>query len=188
MCDVSFDMGEMLFFSFQWLMTILIWFLICFVRVWIRNKPCWYVSWKRNCASGLCRITIRVTRCGSRWKPCTPRTITCPEKWPFYARPSKYVYARMHKQCWQARPRIYLWQSRILWISIFILANLIHFMFVLCLSFSFSLCYVCTVNNNNNNNNRSWNWGSKRRNRHSNRAMKASRNSWKCSKTRAWVS
>lgn len=56
-----------------------------------RNKPCWCVSWKRSCVSGACRIIIRATRFDSKWKRCTPRTITCPGKWPFFAKRSKYV-------------------------------------------------------------------------------------------------
>lgn len=80
----------------------------------------------------------------------------------------------------------------------FIMASIsafIHFMSVCLFCFfllcpSFSLCVLCVPKKKQQQQQqrRNWNWGSKRRNRHSNRAMKASRNSWKCSRTRAWVS
>lgn len=37
-------------------------------------------------------------------------------------------------------------------------------------------------------NERNWNWGSRRKNKRCNRATKASKSYWKCSRTREWVS
>ena len=44
-----------------------------------RNKRCWCDSWRKNCGFDPCRI--RVWRCASRWRPCTPRTTISPERW-----------------------------------------------------------------------------------------------------------
>lgn len=117
------------------------------------------------------------------------------------------LYAQMFINNPHEIPRIYKAEgprnnnkarNSFIFIFIFIMASIsafIHFMSVCLFCFfllcpSFSLCVLCVPKKKQQQQQqrRNWNWGSKRRNRHSNRAMKASRNSWKCSRTRAWVS